>query len=81
MPFVIDQGVLPWATQITYDSLVNCFTRFDWAKAVLFASDLGHYVGDAHNPLHITRNYNGQYSGNYGVHSRYESGMINAFQG
>jgi hypothetical protein len=78
--FVIDQGVLPWATKITYDSLVNSLARFDWNKAVLFASDLGHYVGDAHNPLHLTRNYNGQYTNNYGIHSRYETGMINAFK-
>ncbi len=78
--FVIDQGVLPWATKITYDSLVSSFARFDWSKAVLFAADLGHYVGDAHNPLHITRNYNGQYTGNSGIHSRYETGMINAFK-
>jgi len=79
--FVIDQGILPWATLTTYDSLVNCFLRRDWAKAVLFASDLGHYVADAHMPLHITRNYNGQYSGNNGIHSRYESTMINAYIG
>jgi hypothetical protein len=78
--FVIEQGVLPWATKIAYDSLVNCLARFDWPKAVLFAADLGHYVGDAHNPLHITVNYNGQYTGNYGIHSRYETGMINAFK-
>jgi hypothetical protein len=77
--FVIDQGVLPWATLKTYDSLVNCFLRRDWAKAVLFASDLGHYVADGHMPLHITLNYNGQYSGNTGIHSRYESTMINAY--
>lgn len=78
--FVIDQGVLPWATKIAYDSLVNSFIRFDWNKAVLFAADIGHYVGDAHNPLHITRNYNGQYTNNYGIHSRYETGMVNAFK-
>ena len=77
--FVIDQGVLPWATLTTYDSLVNCFIRHDWAKAVLFASDLGHYVADAHMPLHITRNYNGQYTGNIDIHSRYESAMINTY--
>jgi len=77
--FVIDQGILPWATLKTYDSLVNCFLRYDWAKAVLFASDLGHYVADGHMPLHITRNYNGQYSGNYDIHSRYESAMISKF--
>ncbi len=77
--FIIDNGILPWATKRTYDSLVSSFTRFDWAKAVLFASDLGHYVADAHNPLHITKNYNGQFTDNYGIHSRYETGMINAF--
>lgn len=77
--FVYDQGILPWATQTTFDSLQSCFQRGDWEQAVLFASDLGHYVADGHMPLHITRNYNGQYSGNYGIHSRYESDMIGDF--
>ncbi len=79
--FVYDQGVLPWATLKSYDSLIACFTRQDWDKAVLFASDLGHYVADGHMPLHITRNYNGQYTGNSGIHSRYETKMINAYIG
>ena len=43
------------------------------------AADLGHYVGDAHMPLHITRNYNGQYTNQSGVHSRYESRMIDKY--
>lgn len=77
--FVIDQGILPWATLRTYDSLVSCFRRYDWEKAVLFAADLGHYVADGHQPLHLTRNYDGQYSGNNGIHSRYETGMVNTF--
>ncbi len=77
--FVIGQGILPWATVKAYDSLVNSFLRHDWAKAVLFASDLGHYIADGHMPLHITRNYNGQYSGNTGIHNRYELTMISAF--
>lgn len=76
--FVYDNGVLPWATLKTYDSLRNCFLRYDWDKALLFAADLGHYVADGHMPMHITRNYNGQFSGNYGIHSRYESTMINS---
>lgn len=77
--FVIDQGILPWATKTTYDSIVSCFLRHDWDKAGLFAADLGHYVADGHMPLHITMNYNGQYTGNTGIHSRYESTMINAY--
>lgn len=77
--FVHSQGILPWATLTTYDSLVSCFLRNDLSKAVLFAADLGHYVADGHMPLHITRNYNGQYTGNSGIHSRYESTMINNY--
>ncbi len=49
-------------------------------KAMLLAADLGHYIGDSHMPLHITRNYNGQYTGQNGVHSRYESDLIGSFQ-
>jgi hypothetical protein len=30
-------------------------------------------------PLHLTRNYNGQYTGQYGIHSRYESTMIGQY--
>ncbi len=77
--WVIDQGILPWATCIAVDTLKACFERHDWDKAVLIAADLGHYVADGHMPLHITKNYDGQYSGNSGIHSRYESTMINAY--
>lgn len=77
--FVYDNGILPWATIAAFDSLESCFKRQDMAKAVLFAADLGHYVADGHMPLHITRNYDGQYTGNSGIHSRYESTMINAY--
>ncbi|MBM3436751.1 MAG: hypothetical protein FJY07_11105 [Bacteroidetes bacterium] len=77
--FVENQGILPWATLATFDSLKACFERGEWEQAKIFASDLGHYVGDGHMPLHITRNYNGQYSGNDGIHSRYESTMISNY--
>ena len=79
--FVIDNGILPWATERTFDSLRNCMQRHDFAKAQIFAADLGHYVADGHMPLHITKNYNGQLTGNTGIHSRYESTMINAHVG
>ncbi len=73
-------GILPWATVWAYDSLVAQLKRGDWTKGTLTASDLGHYVGDGHQPLHATVNYDGQLTGNRGIHSRYESGMVNAYQ-
>ncbi len=78
---VKDIGILPWATVRAYDSLVAQLKRGDWTKAVLTAADIGHYVGDGHQPLHLTLNYDGQYTGNNGIHSRYESTMINTYQG
>lgn len=80
LSFVMEQGILPWAIIQTYDSLVVAFQNNNWQKAMLLAADLGHYIGDAHMPLHLTRNYNGQYTGQTGIHSRYESTMIGNYQ-
>jgi hypothetical protein len=77
--FVEENGFLPWATSNTYDSLVKYLTLADREKAKLFAADLGHYVADGHVPLHLTYNYNGQFTDNRGIHYRYESQMINSF--
>ncbi len=77
--YVTDNGTVPWSTFNTYDSLRNCFAREDLVKAALFAADLGHYVGDGHMPLHLTANYDGQNTGQDGVHSRYETRMINSY--
>ena len=77
--FVMDQGILPWAILATFDSLETAFQNNQFNKAILLAADLGHYIGDMHMPLHITRNYNGQYSGQTGIHSRFESNMINTY--
>lgn len=73
--FVINVGILPWAIIAAYDTLKNCFIRRDWNKAVLVAANLGHYVADSHQPLHITKNYDPD-----GLHSRYETDMIDRYQ-
>ncbi len=79
--FVNQQGILPWAIEATYDSLVWYFKQKDFDRARYFAYDLCHYVADAHQPLHITANYNGQLTGNYGIHARYESVMVDRYAG
>ncbi len=77
--FVIGNGTLPWATVATYDSLKTCFERRDWAKAKVFAADLGHYVADGFMPMHITNNYDGKLTGNDGIHSLYETSMLSVY--
>jgi hypothetical protein len=77
--FIEDQGTLPWATLKAYDSLVSLFRSRQYDAAALIAADLSHYVADGHMPLHLTRNYDGQFTGNKGIHSRYESTMVGKF--
>ena len=77
--FVEENGYLPWATIDTYNSLVENLKQGNWDSARFFAADLGHYVADGHMPLHLTVNFDGQVTGNHGIHSRYESQMVNAF--
>lgn len=73
-------GIVPWAALWMYDTLVNQLKRRDWTKAYQSAADLGHYIGDCNIALHATVNYNGQLSGNTGIHSRYETGIVGQFQ-
>jgi hypothetical protein len=78
--FVFEQGILPWATLATYNSLEKSFEKSDWKQVAFYAADLGHYIADGHMPFHITRNYDGQFSGNTGIHGRYESTMIDKIE-
>jgi hypothetical protein len=77
--YIVNNGSLPWATVNTYDSLVVDFQKLKWHKAMLDASDLGHYVGDGHMPLHLTQNYDGGMTNQKGIHSRYETIMVGAY--
>lgn len=73
---VTDQGVLPWATMESYNKFVEALKQKDREKIILYGSDLAHYVGDGHQALHATLNYNGQLTSQKGIHFRYEIEMV-----
>ena len=73
-----ERGVLPQAISKRYNLLSYLFYTFDSDSAdvqaiIKVAADLGHYIGDAHVPLHTTENYDGQLSGQTGIHSLWET--------
>ncbi len=74
---VQNNGTVPWVIEQWTDSLYALMAAGQWDEVWQIAAELGHYVADSHQPLHLTRNYNGQFTGNYGIHSRYETTMIN----
>ncbi len=78
--FVDRNGEAPWTIGTYVQDLANQMgaaqTESDWISLLLTAAELAHYVEDVHNPLHLTANYNGQQTGNYGIHARYEGYMV-----
>lgn len=66
-------GIVPWHIEVMYGRLVQAMKRGDLDRILKYATDLGHYVGDAHVPLHTTENYNGQLTDQHGIHAFWES--------
>ena len=72
-------GVLPWHTLDVTQALRDALANGEWDKVVVLAADLGHYVADGHQPFHTTANYDGQLSGNTGIHRMFELFMVNRY--
>lgn len=74
-------GVLPWNIEWAHARLVEAMDARDREAILRAAADLGHYVADAHVPLHTTLNYNGQLTGQNGIHSLWETRLPERFGG
>lgn len=72
-------GTVPWVIERNYYALVQAFKERDSLKIMHYSADLGHYIGDAHVPLHTTENYNGQLTGQGGIHGFWESRLPELF--
>ena len=69
-------GQVPWTIQDCVRNLAKTFQSGDPAQAALESAILCHYVADLSVPLHTTTNYNGQLTGQNGVHARWETGLV-----
>lgn len=78
-------GTLPWREAEEFGQLRREFealkreSPYTVSNLVLFSAVTAHYLQDAHQPLHATDNYDGQLSGQHGVHARFERDLIERF--
>lgn len=77
--FLQKSGYLPWYMQSLMDKLTLAFTRKNKSEILFLSAELGHYMGDAHVPLHTTINYDGQLTNQKGLHSFWESRLPETF--
>jgi hypothetical protein len=81
--FVDKNGTLPWRSEEIYRKLIEAFTLkapYSRENIRFFSSVIGHYVGDAHVPFHAALNYDGQLTGQWGIHSRFETELFLRYQ-
>jgi len=66
-------GILPYVVVETQQKLTEAFRRKEKDSIIFYATDLGHYIGDAHVPLHTSLNYDGQLTDQRGIHDLWET--------
>ena len=66
-------GIVPWHVQVMLQRLTAAFKDKDFARIMKNSADIGHYIADAHVPLHASHNHNGQFTNQKGIHAFWES--------
>ena len=74
-----EHGILPYHLMKIQNRLTKAFEEKNERKILQLSADIGHYIGDAHVPLHTTKNYNGQLTDQIGIHAFWESRIPELF--
>ena len=72
-------GIAPWWIMRVKFQLTEAFVQRDARRILSLSADLGHYIGDLNVPLHTTANYNGQLTGQHGIHGLWEGRIPELF--
>ena len=64
---------MPWWVQVMKARLTNAFKEKDGKKILKLSAEIGHYIADAHVPLHASSNHDGQHTDQKGIHGFWES--------
>lgn len=66
-------GIVPWHIMSMLQRLTDAFKEKNFSKIMKNSTEIGHYIADAHVPLHVCSNHNGQLTGQQGIHAFWES--------
>ena len=72
-------GIAPWAINETCERIIDLLKKNQLEEAIYNMGVVGHYIADLHMPLHTVINYNGQFSGNDGIHKRWEHRLVDEY--
>jgi hypothetical protein len=67
------RGIVPWWINAMLQRLTAAFKEKNQARILKLSAEIGHYIADAHVPLHASSNHNGQLTDQRGIHAFWES--------
>ncbi len=74
-----EHGDLPRQVMVHKFLLTQAMMAGDGERILALAAEVSHYISDAHVPLHTTSNYDGQLTGQPGIHGLWESRIPELF--
>ncbi|MBK9735782.1 MAG: hypothetical protein IPO92_12760 [Saprospiraceae bacterium] len=74
-----EHGIVPYHLENMMYKLTRAFENKDYNMVLRQSAEFGHYISDAHVPLHTTTNYNGQMTDQVGIHAFWESRIPELF--
>ena len=69
-------GTAVWRAPQFYALALEALKRQDYKTALEFAGIMSHYIGDMSQPLHDSKDYDGQSTGKKGIHAYFETKNI-----
>jgi hypothetical protein len=76
---LLEYGIVPWRVLQMTSFLTEAFKQGNKGEILRLSAELGHYVSDACVPLHTTLNYDGQLTGQKGIHSFWETRLVEVY--
>ncbi|HMG81809.1 MAG TPA: zinc dependent phospholipase C family protein [Ferruginibacter sp.] len=70
---LLKYGIVPWHVLVMLSRLTQAFKAKDYSRIMKNSVEIGHYIADAHVPLHTNSNHNGQLTDQVGIHAFWES--------
>jgi hypothetical protein len=74
-----EAGDVPWRLIESYQALVEAFRESDFDTALSVSAEIAFYVGEMYVPVNVSKNGDGEPTGQHGLRERFDSRLLEAY--
>ena len=76
-----EAGDVPWRLIESYQALVEAFRKSDFESTVSISAEIAYYVGEMYVPVNVSKNGDGEPTGQHGLRERFDSRLLEIYGG